>query len=83
MFYDFFTKRRTLQQLDDLTSRELDDIGVTRMDIERVRRENSLFYRLRRKFFPSVQEVNESYLAKSVDRVDFERREKEVNRAVL
>jgi hypothetical protein len=83
MLKDFFIARQGIKDLERLTDRQLDDIGLTPIDLDKMRSEcsffNALMPKLRNKFgIKTTAEYIHEYLSESVDRVDLERREREL-----
>ena len=84
MLKEYFLNRKTTQELYRLNNHELDDIGLTRADIYDLNQEgisfaSALFGELRSllNIKTKTQFVDE-YLSQSVDRVDLERRERDL-----
>jgi hypothetical protein len=84
MLKEYFMNRKTTCELYKLNDRELNDIGLTRGDIDDLNQEgvsfiSALFAEIKSltNMKTKTQFVDE-YLSHSIDRVDLERREREL-----
>jgi CTP-dependent riboflavin kinase len=84
MLKEYFMNRKTTHELYKLNDHELNDIGLTRGDIFDLSEEgisfvSALFAEIKKMFNVKTKtQFVDEYLSQSVDRVDLERREREL-----
>lgn len=73
---DYITYRKAVTSLKNLSDRDLQDVGISRADIENVLRPN--YSETIKGLFGDSKNPVEDYLSRSQDHADLERRQREL-----